>query len=183
MFLSLAQQRRSCRSFLKKPVESEKIDSLVEAALRSPSSRGRNPWSFIVVTDPEMLEKLSRARPSGSAFLKEAPLGIVVLAESQKSDVWVEDCSIASIYIWLEAESLGLGGCWIQIRSRNHNGSQTAEEYVRGTLNIPSRFSVESIIALGYPDKKPSPHRKEELEYDKVSVNVYGKPYPSNSGL
>ena len=99
MFISLIQKRRSIRKFQRKKVETEKVDMLVEAALRSPSSMGRNPWEFIFVTDQSLLEKLSRAKPHGSAFLKDAPLGIVVCADPETSDVWVEDASIAAIFL------------------------------------------------------------------------------------
>ncbi|MCJ7663176.1 MAG: nitroreductase family protein [Desulfobacterales bacterium] len=177
MVISLIQKRRSIRRFLKKPVEAEKIDLLIEAALRAPSSRGLNPWEFIVVTDHDLLEKLSRAKQHGSAFLKNAPLGIVVCADPEKSDVWVEDASIASIFIHLAAESLGLGSCWIQIRERIHNGKKGAQEYVAETLNIPAKMRVESIIAVGYPDETLPPHGKEELLYEKVHWDIYGRPY------
>lgn len=177
MFISLIQKRRSIRKFLKKQVEAEKIDMLLETALRSPSSRGFNPWEFIAVTDHDLLEKLSRARQHGSAFLSNAPLGIVVCADSQKSDVWIEDASIASAFIHLAAESLGLGSCWIQIRERMHNETKSAQEYIVETLNIPKSLKVESIIAIGYPDEKKPPHTKEELQYEKVHINLYGQPY------
>lgn len=175
MFLSLIQKRRSIRRYLDKPVESEKVDRLIEAALRAPSSRGFNPWEFVVVTDSILLEKLSKAKPHGASFLKDASLGIVVCADPEKCDVWIEDASIASIFIHLAAESMGLGSCWIQIRKRMHDQTKTAEQYIRELLNIPQNFNVESMIAIGYPAEKKSPHPKEDLQYDKVYYNVYGK--------
>ncbi len=177
MFLSLIQKRRSIRRFLKKSVEREKINFLIEAALRSPSSRGLNSWEFVFVTDPDLLDRLSRAKQHGSAFLKDAPLGIVVCADPNKCDVWIEDSSIASIYIQLAAESMGLGNCWIQIRERMHSETKTSEEYVREVLKIPGEMKVESMVAVGYPDEKKPPHRKEKLQYEKVYRNQYGKLY------
>jgi nitroreductase len=158
---------------MEKPVETEKIDQLIEAALRSPSSRGFNPWEFIVVTDKNLLEKLSKAKPHGASFLKNAPLGIVVCADPEKCDVWIEDASIASIFIHLAAESLGLGSCWIQIRKRMYDQTITSHDYIRDLLNIPKKLNVESIVAVGYPAEKKSPHRKDELEYQKVHYDVY----------
>jgi nitroreductase len=175
MFLDLIRERRSIRRFLDRPVESEKTELLIEAALRSPSSRGFNPWEFIVVTRRELLEELSLAKAHGSSFLKNAPLGIVVCADPQKCDVWIEDASIASIFIHLAAHALGLGSCWIQIRERMHDDRKSAEEYVAETLNIPKGLKVESLVAVGYPDEKKKPHGKEELQYDKVHVDQYGK--------
>ena len=174
MFLSLIQKRRSIRKYLENPVETEKIDQIIEAALRSPSSRGFNPWEFIVVTDKNLLEKLSNAKPHGASFLKNAPLGIVVCADPEKCDVWIEDASIASIFIHLAAESLGLGSCWIQIRKRMYDRTITSDDYIRDLLNIPKKLNVESIVAVGYPAEKKSPHRKDELEYQKVHYGVYG---------
>lgn len=175
MFLSLVQQRRSIRKFEKRPVEQDTLDTLIEVALRAPSSRGFNPWEFIVVTEPELLDSLSRSKPHGSSFLRNAPLGIVVCADPGKSDVWVEDCSIVSAFLLLAIESLGLGGCWIQIRERMHTDDVTAETYVCDVLGIPDGYKVESIIAAGYPIEKLNPHDKSKLQYEKVSMNAYGK--------
>jgi len=177
MFMSLIQKRRSIRKFLDRSVDPEKIDLLLEAALRAPSSKGLNPWEFIVVTDRGLLERLSQAKEHGSAFLKHAPLGIVVCADPQTSDVWVEDASIASTFIHLAAESLGLGSCWIQIRERMHDAKKSSQEYIAELLGIPTQMRVESIIAVGYPDEKLPPHKKEELLFEKVHKDTYGRPY------
>ena len=175
MFLSLIEKRRSIRKFQNRAVESEKIDQLIEVALRSPSSRGFNPWEFMVVTEKHTIEKLSLAKEAGSAFLKNAPLALVVCADENRSDVWIEDTSIASIFIHLAAASLGLGSCWIQIRKRMHDNKKSAEAYIQELLNIPIHLKVEAIIAVGYPDEEKSPHAKAELAYDKVHYNVYGQ--------
>ena len=175
MFLPLVQKRRSIRKFLKKQIEKEKVDMLIEAALRSPSSMSRNPWEFIVVTEPNTLDKLSRSKPHGATFLKNAPLGVVVCADPAKCDVWIEDCSIASIFIHLATESVGLGSCWIQIRERQYDDAKSAGDYVSEILKIPDNLKVESIVAVGYPDENKPPHKKEDLPYDKVYFDLYGR--------
>ena len=177
MFNALIQKRRSIRRFLQRPVEVEKINALLEAGLRAPSSRGLNPWEFIVVTDPDLLKKLAGAKQHGSAFLEKAALGIVVCADPATCDVWVEDASIAAIFIQLAAESLGLGSCWIQIRERMNEGMKSAGEYIADTLNIPAKIKVECIVAIGYPDEQKPPHKADELLYEKVHADIYGQPY------
>ena len=102
------------------------------------------------------------------SFLSGAKLAIVVVANPDKSDVWIEDASIASIIIQLAAQSLGLGSCWIQVRQRFHNKEKSAEEYVRELLQIPEKYCVESIIAIGYPDEKKEPHDESKLPYGKI---------------
>ncbi len=177
MILPLIQKRRSIRKYQKRKIEPDKIQTLMEAALRSPSSMGYNPWEFVVVDDPDLLDKLSRAKPQGSAFIKNAPLGIVVCADPEKSSVWVEDASIACAFIQLTAESLGLGSCWIQIRERMHDQTKTPETYLSEVLNIAKKMKIEAMIAIGYPDEQKAPHGKEELLWGKVYRNSYGRPY------
>jgi nitroreductase len=177
MFMSLIRKRRSIRRFLEKPVETEKLDLLVEAGLRAPSSRGVNPWHFVVVTDRGMLERLAQAKEHGSAFLKNAAAGIVVCADASKSDVWVEDASIATTVIHLAAASLDLGSCWIQIRERMHAPQQTAEAYVAEQLKLPVALKVQAIVALGYPDESKAPHARESLPDAQVHAGFYGIPY------
>ena len=167
--LDILRKRRSIRSYEDKEIESEKIELLKEAALRSPTSRGINPWRFIFITDRSKLEELSRAKESGSSFLVGARLGVVVCAAGDESDVWVEDCSIASIVLQLCAQTLGLGSCWIQIGKRMHSDSLTSEDYIKRVLSLPENLKVESMIAFGYPDEKKSPIPRDQLEYDKIS--------------
>jgi len=173
MFFSVIEKRRSIRKFLDKPLETNKLDKIIETALRSPSSRGFNPWEFIVVTDKTTLEQLSRSKPHGASFLKNAACGIVVLADPDKCDVWVEDASIASIFIHLAAQALDLGSCWIQIRERMHDNETSAGEYIANILQIPETLMVESIIAIGYPDEKKPGHHANKLQYEKISYNRY----------
>ena len=174
MFIDLIANRRSIRKFTADKVEPEQIELLKEAALRAPSSRGVNPWEFVFVTDRNLLQKLAGAKPHGSTFLKDAQLGIVICADPEKSDVWVEDASIATIYIQLAATSLGLGSCWIQIRNRMHDEAQSAEAHIAELLNIPSNLKIGSMIAIGYPAESKSPHPKENLQNEKVHLDQYG---------
>lgn len=173
MFIGLIKKRRSIRQFKDKAVEKEKIDLLIEAALRSPSSRSLNPWEFIVITDKSTLYELSCSKPHGASFLKNAALGIAIIADFEKSDTWIEDSSIASTYIQLAAESIGLKSCWIQIRKRFYKDDITAEKRVAQILDVPENYRVESIIAIGYPDETKQGHKKESLLYDKVHYEKY----------
>lgn len=173
MFFDLIERRRSIRRFKPDPVEQIKIDRLIETALRSPSSRGFNPWRFVVIDNPDMLAQLSCSKPHGAAFLKDAPLGIAVLGDPEISDVWVEDCAIAAILIQLGAQALGLGSCWIQIRRREHDKTTSSDEYVKELLSIPENLKVASILAIGYPAEKRPAHPAASLELEKVHLNRY----------
>ncbi|MEZ4599202.1 MAG: nitroreductase family protein [Syntrophotaleaceae bacterium] len=174
MILSLLQKRRSIRCFEPRPVEQEKVDILVEALLRSPSSKRRNPWEFVVVTDPEILSGLAGAKPKGGDFLNSSPLAIVICADPEKCDVWIEDCSIAAIILQLAAEDLGLGSCWSQIRLRPTEAGGRASDYIRDLLNLPSGFEVEAVVGIGYPGEEKKAHPRSSLEFEKIHLNRFG---------
>lgn len=171
--IELLRSRRSIRTYLDRPIEPEKVEWLKEAALRSPSSRNLDPWEFIFVDDRVTLEMLAACKPHGAAFLKGAPLGIVICGDGTASDVWVEDCSIASILVQMVAQSIGLGSCWIQVRKRMHDDQLSAEQYVRNLLHIPEKIRVESIVAVGYPAEQRSPLPTDKLKTSKVHVNRF----------
>ncbi len=166
--LELLRKRRSIRKFKKDRIAQATIDDLKEAVLRSPSSRNNRPWKFFFVQDAEVLTRLSRCKESGSAFLKDASLAVVVCGDETLSDVWIEDCSIGAIILHLTAESLGLGGCWIQIRNRIHSAETTAEDYVRNILGIVHPLRVLAIIAIGLPDEVKAGHPYEKLDHGKI---------------
>ena len=164
--IELLRNRRSIRKYTDKSVDPEIIELLKEAVLRSPSSRNFDPWEFIFVDDRELLKQLALCKPHGAKFLEHAALGIVVCADEQRSDVWIEDCSIASILVQMTAQSIGLGSCWIQIRKRAFDENTSSESYIQDLLNLPGHMKVESIVAIGYPAEKREPVPKENLKYE-----------------
>jgi len=177
MFDDLIQKRRSIRRFKDQPVELDKIDMLMEAALRAPSSRGLNPWEFVVVDDRPLLKTLATCKPHGAGFLGQAPLGIVVCADPARCDVWVEDCAIAVTFIQLMATALELGSCWIQVRKRDHVSGCPARDIIARQLDLPERLEVEAMIAIGYPLQPKTGHARDTLLFDRVHQNGFGSPY------
>lgn len=175
-FFNLIRSRRSVRAFTSAPVEKEKVDLIVEAALRAPSSRNTRPWEFIVVDDAAAIAALARAKPHGAGFLAGAPMAVVVTADPERSDVWVEDAAIATTFIHLAAHSLGLGSCWIQLRKRQHDAAVPSEAYVRKLLGIPEDRRVLSMVAVGYPERIPAGHAAGSLPTEKVFQNRHGEP-------
>lgn len=173
MLIDILKSRRSIRKFQNKEVEKEKIDVILKSALLSPSSRAIKPWQFIAVTDEELLQQLSLCREPAPRYLAEAPLAIVVIADKDASDVWIEDASIASTFIQLTAQDLKLGSCWIQVRERSHTQQETAEEYIRKVLEIPEQYSVECMIAIGYPAEGKKPYEENMLLYQKLHFNKF----------
>lgn len=171
--IEILRNRRSIRKYTEQPVEQEKRELLKEAVLRSPSSKNINPWEFIFVDDLEKIKQLSKCKTYGATPLKTAPLAVVICADETKNDVWIEDCSIASILLQLTAQSIGLGSCWVQIRNRMHSETVSAEKYIQDLLGIPQNFKVLSMVTIGYPAKMREGKSFEELQFEKIRVNRF----------
>jgi len=171
--LDILYNRRSTRKFLNKKIEEEKIQKLLTAALLAPSSKGSRPWEFIIVDDPALLAILATSKPHGATLLKHAPLAIIIAGDKTKSDVWIEDCSIASVFVQLEAEALGLGSCWVQINRRYYNDDVTSNEYIHQHFNIPDKLEVLSVVGIGYKAAERPPLSDFDILWDKVSINRY----------
>ncbi|MEN8116826.1 MAG: nitroreductase family protein [Bacteroidota bacterium] len=171
--IEILRNRRSIRKYTPQPVEPAKVDILKEAVLRSPSSKNINPWEFVFVDDREVIEKLKLCKPHGTKPLQTAPLAVVVCADENKNDIWIEDCSIASILLQLTAQSVGLGSCWIQIRNRQHSDNLSSEKYIQNLLGITENFKVLNIVSIGYPQTTREGKPFDELQFEKIRINRF----------
>lgn len=173
-FIELMKNRRSMRKFTQEELTQEQVVSLLKAGLMSPTSKRSNCWQFIAVDDKETLKKLSVCKEQASAFIADSALAIVVTADPLASDVWIEDASIASIMIQMQAEDLGLGSCWVQVRERFAAPGMPSDDFVREVLDIPLQLQVLSIIAIGHKGMERKPFNEDNLQWEKVHINKFG---------
>ena len=124
--------------------------------------------------DKEILKQLAHCKEQASSFIADAALAIVVTADPLASDVWIEDASIASILIQLQAEDLGLGSCWVQVRERQAANGMPSDEFVREVLDIPLQLQVLSIIAIGHKGMERKPFNEDHLQWEKIHINKFG---------
>ena len=103
-----------------------------------------------------------------------ALLKAALMADPLASDVWIEDAAIASIMIQLQAEDLGLGSCWIQVRERFTATGMPSGEYVHTLLDIPLQLQVVSIIAVGHKGMERKPFNEDHLQWEKIHINKFG---------
>ena len=153
-FLDLAARRQSCRSFSGIRVEREKLTKCVEAARLAPSGCNGQPWSFVVVDDPQKVEEVAKCAQqlNINAFTDKAGAFIIVLEEHAvlmpmlrkmlDSQTFAKgDIGGAVISICLEAADLGVGSCIIGLYDR---------EKLCNILGLPQEQRFGALIALGY---------------------------------
>lgn len=160
-------ERVSVRQYAQEPVPDEMVTRLLKAAMAAPSARNAQPWEFIVVKDRQMLKKMSVVSDY-THMLEYAGAGFVVLGDlriSEKEYI-LQDCSAAVENLLLEAESLGLGGCWLGVCPR-----QSRMETVRELFELPEHILPVCLVSVGFPEKKPAP--KEKFDERKVHYERY----------
>ncbi|MGM0379683.1 MAG: nitroreductase family protein [Bacillota bacterium] len=170
MILDDFKSRRSIRKFKDKNIEKSKIDILKKVGLLSPSSKNKKEVEFVFVTNKDNLNKLSKVKPKGGKMIKDSALTIVVLAKFEKSDVWIEDASIATSYLHFACHKLGLGSCWVQIRNRmkDYEKNIKSSSIIKDILNIPEKYNVLSMLAVGYPDEIKNDKILKESDFNRI---------------
>ncbi|MDR1683799.1 MAG: nitroreductase family protein [Candidatus Symbiothrix sp.] len=175
-FSELIKQRQSNRSYQSKPVEQEKIEQCLEAARLAPSANNAQSWTFVVVDEPELKNRVgeSVARLGMNQFVNQAPVLIAVVVEKpifltrlgsmvQNKDYPLIDIGIAVEHICLQAADLGLGSCIVGWFNEND---------IKKLLNIPRDKRLALIVALGYPKDVPREKRRK-LREEVIHFNRY----------
>ena len=173
-FQHLLIKRRSIRKFSTELLTPDETRMIIEAGLLSPTSKNRHSWEFVAVEEKEMLARLSQCKPQSGAFIAEAALAIVVLGNPLESDAWVEDASIAASNMQLQAEELGIGSCWIQVRNRFYSDEITSGDYINGLLAVPTPLEVLCVIAFGRKEQERTPADTENRHWEKVHIEKFG---------
>ncbi len=172
-FHEIIYKRRSIRKFQEKAVEKEKVERLLKTALLAPSGKRMYPCEFILVDHKDLLFKISQAKTHGARLVANAPMAIAVAVDTSKYEIWVEDAAIASTFVMLEAENMGLGCCWVQMHLRGTEDGKSAADNLRQDLNLPEHFDVLAVLAIGYKDESKAPYSDDDLDYAKIHHNRY----------
>ena len=163
--------RRSCRRFRNDTIAPDTVEAILKAALMAPSSRNRHTTRFFAIDSRDILERLADAKESGSDFLRQAPLAVVVADNPNDNDCWVEDGSIAAFAMQCQAHDMGVASCWVQIRDRYLSDGTKSEDVVRGLTGIDEACRVLCIVAFGMPAHDIAPHNEENLKWENVVVS------------
>ena len=165
--MDIIKERKSARKYLDKPIDRDKIELCIEAARLAPSSDNMQPWRFIVLDDRDLIKKLTKGVCTGisrrTRFIGNAAAIIVILAELNiivhrigaaifGTQHYLLDIGIAGEHIVLQAQELGIGTCWINLFN-----ARAAQKI----LNVPQKYRVVSLIAMGYPAESATRYRPD----------------------
>lgn len=162
--------RTSIRTYEDRPIEDEKVEKLLRAAMAAPTAGNKQPWKFVVIKDKQTLKTISE-HFNTMKMAEQAPLAIVVCGDMENTfpadgrDYWVEDASAASENLLLAAHAMGLGAVWCGIYPM-----QERVTYLKQLLQLPETIVPLNVIPIGYPAENPAPKDKwkpENIHYEK----------------
>ena len=155
--------RISVRKYQDRPVEREKVEAVLKAAMQAPSAKNQQPWEFYVITEKKKLEELSKVSPY-SGMTKDAPVAIV---SAYRTDCSIPeyaqiDLSIAMENLWLETDAQGLGGVWLGIAP-----IEKRMKAVKEIIGMPDYLRAFAIFPLGYPAES----RNQQDRFDESRIH------------
>jgi nitroreductase len=165
---AIISKRASVRAYTPQAVTREQTEQLLRAAMAAPSSKNRQPWHFIVLSQAAARKALAAQLPYAK-MLDEAPLSIVVCGDTnvhtgEAAASWVMDCSAATENLLLAAVALGLGAVWTGVYPY-----EARVAAVQKALALPENIFPLNVIAVGHPAKPPAPKDKwqpERIHYE-----------------
>jgi len=151
-FMTLAQDRYSCKKFADRQVPEEKLQMILEAGRLAPTAKNLQEQKVYVLQSPEALEKFDAVSPCRY----QAPTVLVVAYDPTnvftypggKHDSGAEDAAIVATHMMLAAKSLGIDSCWINFLD---------PEKLAAALDLPQDLVVLMALDLGYPAEGVGP--------------------------
>lgn len=149
--IQLILTRTSIRAFQDKPVSDETVEVLLKAAMAAPSAKNSQPWSFVVIRDRALLEKLGDSLPNAK-MTATAPVAVVICGVLEKAlpgearEYWIQDAAAATENFLLAVHALGLGAVWTGV----HPISERIR-ILKDALHLPDGIEPFCLIPFGYP--------------------------------
>jgi nitroreductase len=163
--LNCIMTRTSIRQYQDRPVEQEKVEQLLRAAMAAPTAVNKQPWHFYVLNTKEAINRLADASQRGSDMVRSAALVVVVCGDMDKAlegkarEYWIQDTSAATENMLLAAHALGLGAVWTGVYPMKERVEMTTK-----VLNLPENLVPLCAILIGYPAESPTPKDKWKPE-------------------
>ncbi len=159
MIIKEILNRRSVREYKPDEVSEKDITEIIKAGQFAPTAHDNRAIDFIVIKNQETKDKIFEI--VSQEFVKEAPVLIIPVIDTTKTNCPVEDLAVASENMFLQATALGLGTVW-----KNLHPDWTEE--VKKLLGIPEQYKIINIIPVGYPQNKPEPHTDKDFDDKKI---------------
>ncbi len=171
--LEVLAKRRSVRRFTEEKVSPDALKQILQAGLLAPTGKGKKHVEFIVVEDVSRIRELADVKEHGTSPLKTAMLAIIVLGDRQLTDTWIEDASLATIFMQLQVTALGLGSTWVQVDKRKNTQGQVSADFLQERYDFPMHLHPLCVLAIGHKAEDPKAYEIGACDFSKVHYEKY----------
>lgn len=147
--LTAIHTRRSIRKYTGDPIPKEDLEAIVDAGRMAASGYNRQPWEFIVITETQMIARLSVA----AGFMQRAA-AVIALIIDPEAPFALQDAAAAVQTMLIAATALGHGSCWLEGTTRRY------EEEFKSLLGVPEALRLVTLVSLGVPAEHPTREKK-----------------------
>ena len=166
-------KRRSIRKYTEQKADEETIKTILRCGMSGPSAVNARDWSFVVVNDPEELQKWARASGRAGTIMAGSAFSVLLCADGEREfkrapEYRIINGSIAGQNMILAAESLGLGSVWLGIWPQ-----QDKIDVQKAYFGLPDTVTPLSIISFGYPAENKTGQPHLDYEEDRVHFNKW----------
>lgn len=168
-FLELAKERYSCRKLTDKPIEAEKIERILQAAIAAPTAKNIQPYKIWKISSTEGIEKIKQV----TNFTFGA--GLIFAVGVKNEDAFVRpfdgmnfghvDGAIIATHIMLAVQAEGLGTTWV-----GYFDAPKLQELIPEMKN----YDLIALFPVGYPaeDAKPSIRHEDRRNFSEVVTEI-----------
>jgi nitroreductase len=163
MIIKAIEKRRSVRKFKTDSISNESVLEIIKAAQFAPEAMHKQGIEFLVITNEEIKKKINEilSKKMVQDYIGQAPIVIIPIADNKKAMLPIQDLSVASENIFLQATELGFGSVW-------KNVSEESLLELRQVLNLTDNYTLINLIPIGYPEEVPQPHGEADFSLGKI---------------
>lgn len=172
MLKDLIKDRRSIRQYNDDTVDRELIKELLKYSLMGPSYKSARPIEFLVVDDKETIAKLSNVGSFSTKYVADVPMVVLILANTETTNTWVEESAISAAYFQLLAKEEGLDTCWVTLKDGETPDGEKIQDYLNSFLNIPKHLNAVCMIPVGYGNERVRKRKDFEVD-EKIHYNKF----------
>ena len=155
--ITAIRSRRSVRRYKPGPIPKQVLETIVDCGRLAPTANNRQTWEFVVVTDPDRLQRITELAPRNGPFIKDAGACIVVCSNPSNSSAYLDGAAAVENML-LAIHSLGLASCWVQTLDKPYNAP------IKALLGIPDELVLVAMVPVAVPAGQTSTHHKRSLQ-------------------
>lgn len=165
--------RRTVRKYTNEVISDKEIKEILKAALTAPTGRNTKSVEFILIKDKEILKNIAQSKKPVQNMPVDSAFSILVIGDKDKSDTWIENCSIALTTMQLKAWDMNIGSCWLQLRERKSIENLSSEKLVSTLLNIPENYGILALMTFGKINQEIKAYTDDDIDFSRIHLEKF----------